>query len=58
MSEKKFCKDCSNFLGGGDWNLCCEDPPSDQASWCGFLCYEDTQACENFKPKKEENSTN
>ena len=46
----KTCKDCANFLGGGDWNLCCENPPKDKESWCGFLCYEDTEACENFKP--------
>ena len=44
----KTCKDCANFLGGGDWNLCCKNPPKDQISWCGFLCYEDTEACENF----------
>ena len=44
----KTCKDCSNFLGGGDWNLCCKNPPKDQVGWCGFLCYEDTEACENF----------
>lgn len=44
----KTCKECSNFLGGGDWNLCCKNPPKDQVGWCGFLCYEDTEACENF----------
>ena len=44
----KTCKDCSNFLGGGDWNLCCKNPPKDRVGWCGFLCYEDTEACENF----------
>ena len=47
----KTCKDCDNFLGGGDWNLCCKHPPKDEMSWCGFLCYEDTEACKNFKPK-------
>ncbi len=46
----KTCKDCSNFIGGGDWDLCCKNPPKDKVSWCGFLCYEDTPACENFKP--------
>lgn len=51
MSDTKcFCKDCDNFLGGGDWNLCCKNPPEDQVGWCGFLCYEDTEACQNFKP--------
>ena len=52
MSDTKyFCKDCDNFLGGGDWNLCCKNPPEDQVGWCGFLCYADTEACQNFKPK-------
>ncbi len=48
----KTCKDCNNFLGGGDWNLCCKNPPKDKVSWCGFLCYEYTPACENFKEKE------
>lgn len=48
--ENKVCKNCDSFLGGGDWNLCCKNPPEDQVGWCGFLCYEDTPACENFKP--------
>ena len=48
----KTCKDCDNFLGMGDWNLCCKNPPEDQVSWCGFLCYEDTEACKNFKFKR------
>ena len=47
----KTCKDCDNFLGMGDWDLCCKNPPEDQVGWCGFLCYEDTEACQNFKPK-------
>lgn len=48
--ENKTCKECDNFLGLGDWNLCCKNPPKDKVSWCGFLCYEDTEACQNFKP--------
>ena len=51
QGQPKTCKDCNNFLGGGDWNLCCKEPPEDQTCWCGFLCYEDTEACQNFKPK-------
>ena len=51
IMNNKTCKECANFLGGGDWNLCCKNPPKDEMSWCGFLCYEDTEACENFKPK-------
>ena len=51
----KTCKDCANFLGGGDWDLCCKNPPKDEESWCGFLCYEYTEACENFKEKEPKN---
>jgi RNA polymerase subunit RPABC4/transcription elongation factor Spt4 len=51
--ESKTCKDCKYFIGGGDWDLCCSMPPaSAKDSWCGFLCYEDTEACENFKAKE------
>ena len=53
----KTCKDCSNFIGLGDWNLCCKNPPEDQVGWYGFLCYEDTEACKNFKPKEENSIT-
>ena len=52
----KTCKDCCNFIGLGDWNLCCKNPPEDQAGWCGFLCYEDTEACENFKEREDVSS--
>jgi hypothetical protein len=48
--KNKTCKDCKYFIGGGDWDLCCKNPPEDKVGWCGFLCYEDTEACENFKP--------
>jgi hypothetical protein len=46
----KTCKYCDNFIGLGDWNLCCKNPPEDKVGCCGFLCYEDTPICENFKP--------
>ena len=50
----KTCKDCKYFIGAGDWNLCCSNPPASvKDSWCGFLCYEDTEACENFKEKEK-----
>jgi hypothetical protein len=50
----KTCKDCKYFMGMGDWDLCCSKPPARaKDSWCGFLCYEDTEACENFKEKEE-----
>jgi hypothetical protein len=53
LEQNKTCKDCDNFIGGGDWNLCCKNPPKDQVGWCGFLCYADTPACENFKNKED-----
>ena len=52
------CGCCENFLGGGDWNLCCKNPPKDKVGWCGFLCYEDTEACENFKEKEDAKDAN
>ena len=45
------CKDCANFIGGGDWNLCCKEHHDGYPF--GFLCYEDTDACEKFKKKEE-----
>lgn len=50
----KTCAQCKNFIGAGDWNLCCSNPPeSAKDNWCGFLCYEDTPACENFELGEE-----
>lgn len=50
----KTCVQCKNFIGAGDWNLCCKNPPeSAKDNWCGFLCYEDTPACENFESSEE-----
>ena len=43
----KTCKDCTHFIGGGDWNLCCTE--SHDGYPFGFLCYEDTPACEKFE---------
>lgn len=40
----RTCKDCHNFIGFGDWNLCCTVNP--------WLCYEFTPACEKYKPHK------
>ena len=45
------CNDCDNFLGMGDWNLCCKLEHEDHP--CGFLCYADTPACKKFVEKKE-----
>ena len=44
MSEYHVCAECTDFLGGGDWGLCCESAPYN------FLCYDRTEVCERFKP--------
>lgn len=45
----KTCKDCAHFIGAGDWNLCCTE--HHEGYPFGFLCYEDTPACEKFERK-------
>ena len=45
--ETNFCVTCSHYIGGGDWNLCCELHHDGYPF--GFLCYEDTKACEMYK---------
>ena len=47
----KTCKDCAYFLGWGDWNLCCTQ--SHEGYPFGFLCYEDTPACNKFCDKAD-----
>ena len=47
----KTCKDCDHFMGLGDWDLCCTE--SHDGYPFGFLCYEDTEACEKFKEKED-----
>ena len=37
------CSDCKRFIGGGDWNLCCEGKYD--------LCYRDTKACDEFETR-------
>ena len=49
------CKDCDNFIGGGDWNLCCKNPPEEEVGYCGFLCYADSNSCKNFREKEGDN---
>jgi hypothetical protein len=34
-------------MGFGDWDLCCTE--SHEGYPFGFLCYEDTPACEKFE---------
>lgn len=42
-----YCAFCKHFIGGGDWGLCCDLEHEDYP--CGFLCYEDTDACEKYE---------
>ena len=49
--QKLTCKECSKFLGGGDWNLCCTEKHEDYPN--GFLCYGDTPACDKFEFKQK-----
>lgn len=42
------CGECTKYLGGGDWDLCCKE--KHEGYPMGFLCYEDTEACEKFDP--------
>lgn len=46
----KTCKDCTHFIGMGDWDLCCTEHHDGYPF--GFLCYEDTPACEKFDEKE------
>ena len=55
----KVCGNCIHFLGGGDWNLCCDVkyPTTMEKSFgltfhVGHLCYEDTLACDMFEEKE------
>ena len=43
------CGTCRHFLGGEDWDLCCELSHPEYP--CGFLCYEDTAACDQYIKK-------
>lgn len=43
--EKDTCATCSHFIGGDDWNLCC-DLKYD-------LCYRCTPKCNDYKERKE-----
>ena len=44
------CKDCTHFIDMGDWDLCCTE--HHEGYPFGFLCYEDTPACEKFEEKE------
>lgn len=42
-----YCAFCKHFIGAGDWDLCCD--LKHEGYPCGFLCYEDTEACDKFE---------
>ena len=46
----KTCGECENYLGFGDWNLCCRESHDPNEFTFGHLCYSDTPACDKFKP--------
>lgn len=48
-TNNKTCSECEYFIGGGDWDLCCSQ--KHEGFIFGFLCYEDTEACEKFKER-------
>lgn len=47
----KKCGTCNHYIGGGDWNLCCDIEHPDYLY--GFLCYECTKACEKYEERKK-----
>lgn len=49
----KTCGECENYIGFGDWNLCCKEEHDPKEFPFGHLCYEDTLACDKFKPISE-----
>lgn len=51
------CGNCEFFIGGGDWDLCCSNPPkASEFNSFGFLCYADSDSCENFKCNQEKSN--
>lgn len=55
----KVCGNCVHYFGGGDWNLCCDvhhPIPMGKSFgltfYAGYLCYEDTLACDMFEENK------
>lgn len=54
------CGTCRHYTGCGDWNLCCtiqHPTPKEKEKGMtfifGHLCYEDTDACDEFKIKQD-----
>lgn len=59
--RNKVCGNCTHYMGGGDWNLCCaiqHPTQGEQATGVtypfGHLCYEDTPACDAFHWRSEQ----
>ena len=60
LMSKTYCGDCGHFLGMGDFDLCCEihHPTPKEVELgikyaFGFICSEDTLACDEYVPKEE-----
>lgn len=47
MEKTETCGTCKHYIGGGDWNLCCD--LKHEGYPCGFLCYSYTEACEKYE---------
>ena len=41
MAKINYCGSCKHYIGGGDWNLCCDRKYD--------LCYRDTVACNQYE---------
>lgn len=60
MEIKKVCGNCNHFVGGGDWNLCCnvlhptkKEKEEGKTYPFGHLCYEDTPPCDMWEESKK-----
>ena len=51
----KTCGECDNFIGCGDWNLCCKLPHPESGPF-GHLCYDNSEACSKFTEKRDEDA--
>lgn len=47
VTANHVCAECTDFIGGGDWGLCCKSMEYND------LCHDHTQACERFKPGRK-----
>ena len=50
------CGTCEYFTNKGEWDLCCSKPPARKTGCFGFLCFDTTPACENYKNTERINS--